>query len=393
MPSYRFCRPDDIPFLVRAVNECFDVHFPDRPPLTVDGFRREMKHLDLWPSSSLIAAEGDRPIAVLTGTKREDETLVARIGVRPGAERDGHGGHLITSLSQKLAVLGPPRLAVEVPASLPGARAFFRALGWEDDGTYLDLERDSTRDRARDLTRELAPDSALSPAPEPALAPVPAPESAAPADGGAPPAAAAVEPPPDGLVGAITVAELDAAGLLAPGTVAEVDGHSAPERPSAESAAAGGSVATAPSTVLSAAPSAAGSVAPPLAWERRPESLRDRAEVLRGAAIVSPDRIEAWVLWEPADGGLDVAAWGWSPIGSTTGAPAETPAETHSRRTLLLSLLLRHLLSTQDARRLRLVKTAEGPASGGEVPEEIVTSLALRPAERYHRLITEAKPL
>lgn len=298
MPSYRFCRPDDIPFLVRAVNTCFDIHFPDRPPLTVDGFRREMKHLDLWPSSSLIAAEGDEPVAVLTGTKRDDETLISRVGVRPGAERDGHGGHLITSLGQKLAVLGPPRLAAEVPASRPAALAFFRTLGWEDDGVYVDLER---------------------------------------APGGESP-----EPPPAGLVGEVTVAELDAAGALEPDR---------------------GSGVT--------------------AWERRPASLRGRAEALRGAAIVSPDRVEAWVLWEPREASLDVAAWGC----------AEPPSANGGRRSLLLSLLLRHLSTSEpdggaSGRALRLVKT--GP---GEIPDEVVAELGLRPAERSHRLITEAQPL
>lgn len=175
MPSYRFCRPDDVPFLVRAVNECFDVHFPGRPPLTVDGFRREMKHLDLWPSSSMVAADDDVPVAVLTGTKRDDEVLVSRIGVRPGDERQGHCGHLLTSLGQKQAVLGPPRLAVEVPASRPGVLAFFHALGWKDEAVYTD--------RVCEM------------------------------EGGD-----RVEPVPDGLaalIGPATVAQLDAAGALA----------------------------------------------------------------------------------------------------------------------------------------------------------------------------------
>jgi len=342
MPSYRFCRPDDIPFLVRAVNACFDVHFPDRPPLTVDGFRREMKHLDLWPSSSLIAAEGDEPVAVLTGTKRSDETLVSRLGVRPGLERDGHGGHLI-SLGQKLAVLGPPGLAAEVPASLPGALAFFRTLGWRDDGVYTDLES--------------------------------GPEHAASDGGGARP----VEPPPEGLIGGISVAELDGAGVLAqgPGSFGPRPGAPGAEPGTAATAttAAGSAAAVAPAALRRA-------------WERRPESLRGRADALSGAAIASPDRIEAWILWEPAavyegqEGRLDVAAWGF----------ADPPGGDGGRQTLLLSLLLRHLLTAEGATRLRLVKIADGPAQR-EVPEEVAAELGLRPAERYHRLTTEARPL
>ena len=98
MPSYRFCRPDDIPFLVRAVNECYVPHFPGTPQMSVEAFRREMKELDLWPSSCLVAADDERPVAVLTGTKRADETLISRIGVRPGETGREHGGHLVTSL-------------------------------------------------------------------------------------------------------------------------------------------------------------------------------------------------------------------------------------------------------------------------------------------------------
>ena len=79
MPSYRFCRPDDIPLLVRAVEECFRPHFAAggaragaAPPgfahaMTLERFRREMKEVDLWPSSCLVALAGDDPLAVLTG--------------------------------------------------------------------------------------------------------------------------------------------------------------------------------------------------------------------------------------------------------------------------------------------------------------------------------------
>lgn len=173
MPSYRFCRPDDIPFLVRAVNECFAAHFPGTPAMTVDSFRREMKELDLWPSSCMLALTDTDPIAVLTGTKREDETLVSRIGVRPGHEGQGHGGHLLTSLSQKLAVLGPPRLVAEVPAALPGVGRFFERQGWRRETAFTDW---------------------LRPAPSP---------------GGA-----HVDPVPVGLVVPVTVDELAASGAL-----------------------------------------------------------------------------------------------------------------------------------------------------------------------------------
>lgn len=147
MPSYRFCRPDDIPFLVRAINECWVAHFPGTPRMTVDRFRREMKELDLWPSSCMIALTDTDPIAVLTGTKRESETLVSRLGVRPGHEGNEHGSHLLTSLGQKLAVLGPPRLVAEVPAALPRVTSFFEREGWRRETAFTDRLRPADAER------------------------------------------------------------------------------------------------------------------------------------------------------------------------------------------------------------------------------------------------------
>ncbi|HEX2253914.1 MAG TPA: hypothetical protein VHQ65_11660 [Thermoanaerobaculia bacterium] len=176
MPSYRFCRPDDLPLLVRAVVECHDVHFPHRPPCTLESFRREMKEIDVWPSNSMVAmggAGGREPIAVSIATKREDAVLVHRVGVRPDHLRQGHGGHLLTSLSQKLAVLGPERLLAEAPDDLPAAGAFLAALGWRREVELVDWER-------------------------------PAPGAGG--DDGA--------PAPDGLVIPVTAADLEQAGAL-----------------------------------------------------------------------------------------------------------------------------------------------------------------------------------
>ncbi len=141
MPSYRFCRPDDIPYLVRAVNECYDVHFPAAAPMTLERFRTEMKTLDLWPSNCLIASSDDGPIAVLIGTKRVDEVNVLRIGLRPDHQRRGHGAHLLTSLSQKLAVLGPGRLISEVPRALTGVSDFFAATAYRREVAFTDFVR------------------------------------------------------------------------------------------------------------------------------------------------------------------------------------------------------------------------------------------------------------
>ena len=141
MPSYRFCRPDDIPYLARAINECYNVHFPHLPEMSVERYRAEMKDLDVWPSNSMVASSEAGPVAVLIGTKRAREVMISRIGVLPGHQRHGHGWHLLNSLSQKLAVLGPERLIAEVPRSLPGIADFFEASDYRYETTYVDYER------------------------------------------------------------------------------------------------------------------------------------------------------------------------------------------------------------------------------------------------------------
>lgn len=142
MSAYRFCRTDDIPLLVDAWNRCCLPHDPGGSPLTIAQFKQEIRELDLWCSSCMVGFEADDPIAVVIGCKRPPDTLVRGLGVHPNHVRKGHGRHLLTSLSSKLAILGPPRLVTEVPVGSPSAAALFRACGWEHDRTYTDFVLD-----------------------------------------------------------------------------------------------------------------------------------------------------------------------------------------------------------------------------------------------------------
>jgi ribosomal protein S18 acetylase RimI-like enzyme len=141
MVAYRFCRPDDMALICRAVNECHNVHFPGTPPLTEGGLRSEIKELDVWVSNAMVARQGEEPIGVLMGTKRPDEVLIHRLGVRSDYQRRGHGGHMLMSLSHKLAVLGPPRLVAEVPEDLAGGVPFFESAGYRVEGELADYLR------------------------------------------------------------------------------------------------------------------------------------------------------------------------------------------------------------------------------------------------------------
>ena len=142
MSAYRFCRTDDIGLLVNAWNLCCLPHDPSSTPLTVAQFKQEIRELDLWCSSCMVGFEADEPVAVVIGCKRPPDTLVRGLGVHPAHMRKGHGRHLLTSLSSKLAILGPPRLVAEVPAGNTSVRSLFEACGWTRDRTYGDLVLD-----------------------------------------------------------------------------------------------------------------------------------------------------------------------------------------------------------------------------------------------------------
>jgi ribosomal protein S18 acetylase RimI-like enzyme len=143
LSAYRFCRTDDIALLVDAWNRCGHPHVPGTPPLTVAVFKQEIRELDLWCSSCMVAFDAKEPVAVLIGCKRPPHTLVHHIAVHPDHLRKGHGRHLLTSLSAKLTILGPPHLVAEIESGNSAARALFAACGWREERTFADFVCDA----------------------------------------------------------------------------------------------------------------------------------------------------------------------------------------------------------------------------------------------------------
>jgi len=136
--SYRFCRTDDIGLLVDALNRCWSPYFPDEPTMTAATFKRSIRDLQVWCSSCMVAFSGPDPIGVLIGAKRPSGTLIHRIAVHPDHRRQGHGRHLLTSLSSKLAILGPPRIVAEVPEAFDAASGLFGAGGYMQEALLTD---------------------------------------------------------------------------------------------------------------------------------------------------------------------------------------------------------------------------------------------------------------
>jgi GNAT superfamily N-acetyltransferase len=142
LTAYRFCRTDDMARLVDAHARCRGPEDTGERPLDLTRFKRWVRDLDLWCSSCLLATEGDESVGVLLGAKRDDASLVLDLRVHPDHRRCGHARHLLTSLAQKLAILGPPRLVAELPAERSAARALFTACGWREEERLVDWRRE-----------------------------------------------------------------------------------------------------------------------------------------------------------------------------------------------------------------------------------------------------------
>ena len=160
MSGYRFCRTDDIPLLVDAYNACAGADSRE-PALTVPDFKRAGREIGLWASSCMLGFEGETPIAVLLGAKTEEANLVHRLVVREDRRRLGHGRHLLESLKQKCAILGPPRLLTEVPVALGDVCTFFERCGFGERARFADLVAERTSAAASPLVSEASVEEIL----------------------------------------------------------------------------------------------------------------------------------------------------------------------------------------------------------------------------------------
>jgi GNAT superfamily N-acetyltransferase len=164
MPLYRFCRPEDIPMIVQALNTCNDGHFPQHPAMTVAQFREEMGLISLWPSNTMVVIENNDPVAVIVGTKRPYGCWIAKLGVRSDHQRQGIGRYIVEALTRKLSIIGPRVISVDVPVDNGGAAEFFKHLGFETWGRYWSFTGHPQANASEDLRQvhPVKPDVALS---------------------------------------------------------------------------------------------------------------------------------------------------------------------------------------------------------------------------------------
>jgi len=251
--AYRFCRSDDIGLLVDALNRCWTPYFPDEPPMTPEVFKRSIRDLQVWCSSCMVAFSGADPIGVLIGAKRPSGTLIHRIAVHPDHRRQGHGRHLLTSLSSKLAILGPPRMIAEVPEPLAATCGLFGASGYVQEARLTDYVLQGDENDAREPANERQRVSHASGVGHGG----PASERVGGAGGAKPPGLNG------GFVIPVTVEDLAANDLL-------------------------------------------GEAHPHVCWERSVETLTARKDDIAGLAVASDERIEAYLLYVKGGEGTEI---------------------------------------------------------------------------------------
>jgi GNAT superfamily N-acetyltransferase len=299
--SYRFCRTDDIGLLVDALNRCWAPHFPGEGPVTTAAFKRSIRDVQVWCSSCMVAFAGSDPVGVLIGAKRPAATLIHRIAVHPDHARQGHGRHLLTSLSSKLAILGPPRIVAEVPETLGAACELFEASGYSEEALltdYVSRPANSPGER-REQPSEVAGDRIVIP---------------------------------------VSVDDLAANGLL-------------------------------------------GEAGSPVCWERSIETLTARKDEIAGLAVVSDERIEAYVLVveRPADTEANEVGPGPGPRSMEIVALRSLVEDDGGR--------LKELLARFGTGSFRLVKVH--PA---EIPENLLERLGFRRTGAHRLYAVRPRP-
>ena len=140
MPSYRFCRPDDLGLIVRAINLCCRIHETGTPEMTEERLKMHMTLFAVRPGNCMVALERHQPVAAVISTRREGEAWIQTMGCQPAFQRRGVASQLVEALVRKIAIQRTEDIAVDVPEDNEAALQFFRSNGFEERGRLVNLE-------------------------------------------------------------------------------------------------------------------------------------------------------------------------------------------------------------------------------------------------------------
>jgi GNAT superfamily N-acetyltransferase len=137
MPSYRFCRPDDLTLIIRAINTCYLMHYPDEPVMTEERLKEHMTLFQVRPGNCMVALERQQPVGVVVSTKRDYGVWIQALGCQPAFQRRGIATQLIEALVRKIAIQRAPVVTVDVPTTNTPALHFFAAVDFTVRGHYV----------------------------------------------------------------------------------------------------------------------------------------------------------------------------------------------------------------------------------------------------------------
>jgi len=140
MPSYRFCRPDDLALIVRAINECYRMHYPDEPEMSEERFKAQMTLFDVRPGNCMVALERQQAVGVVVSTRRDYGAWIQAVGCQPAFQRRGIATQLVEALIRKIAIQRAPVVTVDVPIDNAPAVQFFEALNFTGRGRYVSYQ-------------------------------------------------------------------------------------------------------------------------------------------------------------------------------------------------------------------------------------------------------------
>jgi len=140
MPSYRFCRPDDLTLIIRAINACYLMHYPDEPAMTEECLKEHMTLFHVRPGNCMVALERQQPVGVVVSTKRDYGVWIQALGCQPAFQRRGIATQLLEALVRKIAIQRAPLVTVDVPTTNTPARRFFEAVHFTVRGRYVSYQ-------------------------------------------------------------------------------------------------------------------------------------------------------------------------------------------------------------------------------------------------------------
>src|SRR5262245_6066619 len=163
MPSYRFCRPDDLALIIRAINACYLMHYPEAPAMTEERFKEHMTLFHVRPGNCMVALERQQPVGVVVSTKRDYGVWIQALGCQPAFQRHGIASQLLEALVRKIAIQRAPLVTVDVPTTNTPARRFFEAVDFTVRGRYVTYQGTLTGMSGSPDNIEAVPPPALLP--------------------------------------------------------------------------------------------------------------------------------------------------------------------------------------------------------------------------------------